>query len=254
MESRFNELKYSEKSYFGKEPRYAVNYGILIKHPENKKVKKPYGIFFKKPFFLFSLVGFFHKFASKKTMVLLKSLPPEIGRPLPQFTLKDVFGKTFRSSDFQGKVLVVMFLCGHCPYVQAVEDRILELARTMKARNVDFVAINPNDWTLNPEKYQEDSPEELRKRVVEKQYTFPYLLDETQEVAKKFDAVCTPEFFVYDENRKLYYHGRLDDNWKNPEHVTRQELKEAIEKALHGEHPPIEQNPSMGCSIKWKEN
>ncbi len=161
-------------------------------------------------------------------MVLLKSLPPEIGKPLPEFSLKDVFGKNYKNSDFQGKVLVVMFLCGHCPYVQAVEERILNLAKEFQGKDVDFVAINPNDWTINPEKYKEDSPEELRKRVREKGYTFPYLLDETQEVARKFDAVCTPEFFVFDENRKLFYHGRLDDNWKEPEKVSRQELKEAI--------------------------
>ena len=186
-------------------------------------------------------------------MVLLQSLPSEIGTQLPEFTLKDVFGKTYSDKDFNKKVLVVMFLCGHCPYVKAVEDRILKLSRELQNK-VDFVAINPNDWTINPEKYKEDSPEELRKRVKEKNYTFPYLLDQTQEIARKFNAVCTPEFFVYDNNRKLFYHGRFDDNWKEPDKVTQEELKNAILLALDDKEPPKDQFPSMGCSIKWKNN
>ncbi len=187
-------------------------------------------------------------------MALLQSKAVTLGSPMPSFELKDVYGKVYSDKDFADKkVLVVMFLCGHCPYVKAVEDRILQLARFFEGKSVGFVAINPNDWRINPEKYKEDSPEELRKRVEEKNYPFPYLLDETQEVAKAFDAVCTPEFYVYDQQRRLRYHGRLDDNWKEPEKVTKEELKEAIIALLEDKDPPKEQYPSMGCSIKWRD-
>lgn len=186
-------------------------------------------------------------------MVLLESREPEIGAPMPSFRLKDVFGNEISSDDLNAKVLVIMFLCGHCPYVKAVEDRIIALGREYASSpDVQFIAICSNDWRLDPEKYAEDSPEALRKRVEEKGYPFPYLLDESQEVAKAFQAVCTPEFFVYDKERKLYYHGRLDDNWREPEKVTKQELKEAIERCLRDEPPPMPQYPSMGCSIKWR--
>lgn len=142
-----------------------------------------------------------------------------------------------------------MFICNHCPYVKAVEERILTLARSFDKNQVAFVAICSND----PNEYPEDSFENLKKRWEEKEYSFPYLHDKSQAVAISFDAVCTPDFFVYDKNRKLAYRGRLDDNWKEPLKVTREDLKHAIEALLKGERPGEQQYPSMGCSIKWLE-
>lgn len=159
-------------------------------------------------------------------------------------------GKTYDLKSFQGaEVLVVMFICNHCPYVKAVEDRILSLARGFDKSRVAFVAICSND----PNEYPEDSFENLKKRWEEKSYPFPYLHDKTQDVAQGFDAVCTPDFFVYDKNRKLVYRGRLDDNWKESAKVTREDLRAAIELSLAGERPAEQQYPSMGCSIKWLE-
>lgn len=183
-------------------------------------------------------------------MVLLKSQKVKIGTPSPDFRLSSVDGKNYQLSDFSSKkILVVMFICNHCPYVQAVEDRILQLAREFEHEGVQFVGICSND----PTDYPGDSPENLLKRWKEKKYGFPYLIDESQEVAKIFGVVCTPEFFVYDFKRILAYHGQLDDNWQEPAKVKRHDLKEAIESLLSGRQPSSNQIPSMGCSIKWRK-
>lgn len=172
-----------------------------------------------------------------------------LSTPLPAFELVSVCGEVVRSQDLVGQPVVVVFTCGHCPYVQAVEDRMLALAREFIPKGIRWIGIAANDPALYP---QEDSPEALCRRVHEKGYPFPILFDETQEVAKRFGAVCTPEFFVYDAQHRLYYHGRLDDNWKDPAAVTRQELREALEALLAGQPAPQPQYPAMGCSIKWK--
>jgi peroxiredoxin len=173
----------------------------------------------------------------------------QIGSSCPEFKLLAVDGRTYQKSDFKNfKAFLVMFICNHCPYVKAVEDRLIALDREMKAKGVEIVAISAND----AENYPDDSFENLKKRAVEKNYPFPYLYDETQAVAKSFGAVCTPDFFLYDANFKLAYRGRLDDSWKDPSEVKRQELKEAIINLLEGHKPLSEQRPSMGCNIKWK--
>lgn len=183
-------------------------------------------------------------------MALLDSTVIPLGTPCPDFDLPAVDGNRYRRTDFDDKqVLVVVFTCNHCPYAQAVEDRIIQLRQEYEGKSVQLVGIMPNDARTVPE----DSFENLRKRWEEKGYGFPYLYDETQEVSKAFAAVCTPEFYVYGPDRKLAYHGRLDDNWKEPEKVTRRDLKAAIDLLLEGKQPPPEQYPSMGCSIKWKE-
>lgn len=182
-------------------------------------------------------------------MALLESRPPEIGSSMPDFKLESVEGKTYSASDFsENNGLVVMFLCGHCPYVLAVEDRILDLARRYQEKGIGFVAICSND----PAQNEKDKPEALLERVKQKDYPFPYLIDDTQEIARKFDAVCTPDIFVYDQNRNLYYHGRIDDSPKDPSAATSHDLRNALEKLIKNEAPPSEQVPSMGCSIKWK--
>ncbi len=176
-----------------------------------------------------------------------ESLP--LGTTLPAFSLVSVCGEPFDSREIAGEPLVVVFTCGHCPYVQAIEDRMLALAKAYIPRGVRWIGIASNDPALYPD---EDSPEALCRRRREKGYPFPILFDSTQEVAKAFGAACTPEFFVYDRSQRLYYHGRLDDNWKDASAVTRQELREALEALLAGAPAPQPQYPAMGCSIKWK--
>jgi len=172
----------------------------------------------------------------------------EMGLPCPNFTLPSVDGKTFTLADFKkGKPLVVVFMCNHCPYVKAVEDRLITLGTDLKNLGIPMVAICSNDEASNAE----DRLENLARRAQEKNYPFPYLHDKSQEVAKNFGALCTPDYFVYDKNLKLAYRGRLDDFWKDPAKVTRRELFEAV-KLLNEEKPaPENQIPSMGCSIKW---
>lgn len=182
-------------------------------------------------------------------MALLHSEKTKPGAPAAPFKLKSADGKIYSLDSFKDKdVLLVMFICNHCPYVQAVEDRILKLARAFENKSVQFVGICSNDTT----DYPDDRPEKLKERWLKKNYGFPYLIDEGQDVARSYGAVCTPEFYVFDGNRKLAYHGRFDNNWKEPDKVTREDLKEAIEGLLKGQAPSGDQTPSMGCSIKWK--
>lgn len=183
-------------------------------------------------------------------MALTQTPAPEIGQPMPVFDLAAVDGKRYSGSELakSKKALLVMFICNHCPYVKAVEDRLINLARRWESKGVGFVAICSND----SEGYPEDSFGELKKRWELKSYGFPYLHDETQAVAKKFGAVCTPDFFLYDQNQKLVYRGRLDDSWKDSSKVTQEELSQAIQAALNSEPPLPQQKPSMGCSIKWR--
>lgn len=182
-------------------------------------------------------------------MALTYTPNPELGRPCPDFTLPGVDGRTYSLRDFEGeKALLVMFICNHCPYVKAIEDRLIALGRHFLNSPVKIVAICSNDATVKTD----DSFENLKKRAEEKGYPFPYLHDESQQVAKAFDAVCTPDFFLYDGSMKLAYRGRLDDSWKDPAAVKSEELKAAIEALVAGRAPSPEQKPSMGCSIKWK--
>jgi len=184
-------------------------------------------------------------------MALLNSEKKELGIPAPSFTLTGVDGKSYSLHDFQDKsVLVVMFICNHCPYVQAIEDRIIQLQRDYASKNVQLVGICSND----PTDYPDDSPENLKKRWESKDYQFPYLVDETQEVAKAYGAVCTPDIFVYGPDRKLAYHGQLDDNWKEPDKVTRSDIRAALDQLLEGKESSKDQIPSMGCSIKWRKS
>ena len=183
-------------------------------------------------------------------MVLLHSEKKAIGSPAPPFALSSVDGKKYSLTDFASKkVLVIAFICNHCPYVKAIEERLITLAHAGQEKGVQWVGICSND----PTDYPDDKPESLLKRWREKKYGFPYLIDESQDIARAYGAVCTPDIFVYDEKRRLAYHGRLDDNWQEPEKVMRQDLREAIEKLLSGRRPTPDQYPSMGCSIKWKQ-
>ena len=180
--------------------------------------------------------------------------PPELGTPCPAFSLPAVDGRRYGRDDFAAQpVLCVMFICNHCPYVKAVEDRIIRLARAFGPKGVQFVAVCSND----AQSYPDDAFDRLRERWRAKEYGFPYLHDETQDVAHAFGAVCTPDIFVYDRApdgaRRLAYRGRIDDSWKDESKVTRRELGDALEALVAGNMPSATQRPSMGCSIKWRQ-
>ncbi len=182
-------------------------------------------------------------------MALTENVAVTLGTPCPDFDLPTVDGKRATRDDFRDDAaLVVMFICNHCPYVQAVEDRLIALAREYAPKRVGFVGICSND----PTSYPDDAPPRLLARWREKRYGFPYCVDASQDVARRFHAVCTPDLYVYDGARRLAYHGRLDDDWKNPTKVRRRDLAAALDAILAGASPAREQIPSMGCSIKWK--
>lgn len=182
-------------------------------------------------------------------MALTESLALPLGTPCPDFSLPTVDGKTFSRTDVSGApAVVVFFICNHCPYVQAIEDRIIALQREYGPRGVRLVGICAND----PTDYPDDRPERLLARWREKSYGFPYLIDATQEVAKAFKAVCTPDNYVFDRDLRLAYHGQLDDNWKEPARVTRRDLALALDALLAKTPVAAEQTFSIGCSIKWR--
>ena len=174
----------------------------------------------------------------------------ELGKTCPDFKLLGVDGNHYELKDFtNGRPLLIMFICNHCPYVKAIEDRLIDLGHDLKKLNMNVVAICSNVSS----KYKEDSFEGIKQRWQEKSYPFIYLHDESQEVAKNFGAVCTPDFFVYDGNLKLAYRGRLDDSWKDETLVTKKELFDAMIKLNNKQQLIEKQIPSMGCSIKWKD-
>ncbi len=171
-----------------------------------------------------------------------------IGSAAPKFSLPGVDGKTYSLSSFKDKpTLVVAFWCNHCPYVQGWEDRTIAVQRDYAEKGVQFVMINAND----EESYPEDDFAHMVERSKRKGYNFPYLRDETQEVADGYGAVCTPDFFVFDSSRKLRYRGKLDDS-KDPKGVKKQVMREVLDALLAKKEPAVTFAPPMGCSIKWK--
>ena len=185
-------------------------------------------------------------------MVSLQTPVCEFDKPAVDFSLPGVDGRTWTLSDCLGeKGLLVMFICNHCPYVKAILDRLLRDARELKQLGVNSVAIMSND----PGQYEEDSFENMQRISREMNFPFPYLLDETQAVAKAYGAVCTPDFFGYNADLKLQYRGRLDASRKQaaPPDV-RRDLFLAMKQVAQTQKGPEEQIPSMGCSIKWKDD
>lgn len=183
-------------------------------------------------------------------MVLTPSTMPELGMQAPPFDLPDVYGNRVRLDDFQGKkALLVMFISRHCPYVQHVKQELARIGRDYADKGVGIVAISSNDIRG----YPEDAPEKLREMAAELAFNFPVCFDETQEVAKAYRAACTPDFFVFDENRRLVYRGQLDDSRPgNGIPVTGKDLRAALDAVLQGRPVPPDQRPSIGCNIKWK--
>ncbi len=169
----------------------------------------------------------------------------------PAFELPDVIsGKTIALDLFADKkALLVMFICRHCPYVKHVQNELARLGSDYAAKNVGMVAISSNDAAA----YPEDAPESLRAMALELDFKFPYCYDETQEVARAYRAVCTPEFFLFDHDRRLAYRGRLDGSRpRSSDPVTGAELRAAIDALLNGTPVDSDQKPSMGCNIKWR--
>ncbi|MBA2875325.1 thioredoxin family protein [Thermaerobacillus caldiproteolyticus] len=176
-----------------------------------------------------------------------------LGKQAPSFELVNVTdGKTVRLEDVKSDIAtVIMFICNHCPFVKHVQQELVRLANDYQPKGITFIAINSNDV----EKYPDDSPENMKKVAEELGYPFPYLFDETQEVAKAYQAACTPDFYVFDGDLKCVYRGQLDDSRPNngiP--VTGESIRAALDALLNNEPVPTQQKPSIGCSIKWKES
>ncbi|MEK6981657.1 MAG: thioredoxin family protein [Candidatus Micrarchaeota archaeon] len=167
----------------------------------------------------------------------------------PDFSLRSISGKSYSLRDFGKPVLLVIFICNHCPYVLPKIQYLKKLKVRYMDKGLDVVAINPNDPTHHPE----DSFEGMTKTAMEQGFNFPYLHDPTQEVAKKYGAMCTPDPYLFDEQRRLVYHGRIDDAHKQPnENAKSNDLENAIKQVLETGNSSVETMPSMGCSIKWK--
>ncbi len=185
-------------------------------------------------------------------MVSLQTPVCDFGRSAPNFNLQGVDGKNWTLDACKGeKGLLVMFICNHCPYVKSIRDRIVRDARELKALGINCVAIMSND----PAEYEEDSFENMQRVAEAFDFPFPYLWDESQEIAKSYGAVCTPDFFGYNADLQLQYRGRLDESRKDaaPEGV-RRDLFEAMKLVSETSAGPADQIPSMGCSIKWLES
>ncbi len=183
-------------------------------------------------------------------MASLETPVCDFGLPAPDFALPGVDGRIWTRDACAGeRGLLVMFICNHCPYVKAVRERILRDARELMGLGIGCVAIMSNDTA----DYPEDSLENMQRIAAELDFPFPYLLDETQEVAKAYGAVCTPDFFGYNADQALQYRGRLDASRKETAPAdARRELFEAMSQIARTGQGPAEQIPSIGCSIKWK--
>jgi len=184
-------------------------------------------------------------------MALVASLPVDSGWQLPDMHLKDIDGTSVALQKYVGKKgLLVVFTCNHCPYAIAVWPRLIRHAAALQAMGVNTIAVNPN---IHPD-YPADGVAAMAEKIIEWGIDFPYLSDEDQSVARAFDAQCTPDVYLFDGDGKLYYHGRIDDCWKDEAKVTEQELLSAVELMLASKPAPQPQHPSIGCSIKWLPN
>ncbi len=174
----------------------------------------------------------------------------EPGSNAPDFSLPDTGGNTVTLNSFKpAKAILIIFMCNHCPYVMHVRKGLVELERYCREREVAVAGINSND----AENYPQDSPEMMAKESKEWGYRFPYLYDESQETAKSYGASCTPDFFLFDSDRKLVYRGQMDGSRPgNNVPVTGKDIRAAVEALLEGREPLKEQKPSLGCNIKWK--
>ncbi|MDP1614857.1 MAG: thioredoxin family protein [Methylococcales bacterium] len=184
-------------------------------------------------------------------MVRTASSMLTLGTAAPHFCLEDVQSGEMIALDAEPgvKASVIMFICNHCPYVKHVISGIVDLAREYQAKGIRFIAINSNDAS----QYPDDSPENMKRLAKADQYPFPYLFDATQEVARAYQAACTPDFYVFDEALSLVYRGQLDDSRPgNKIPVTGASIRQALDEVLANRPVPVEQKPSLGCNIKWR--
>lgn len=183
-------------------------------------------------------------------MVMTASTMLPLGTSAPDFSLPDTQGKTVSLADFeQAPALLVVFMCNHCPFVKHILNHFVELVKEYQAKGVAVIGVNSNDVTSFPE----DRPEMMAKVARQRGFTFAYLYDEAQEVAKAYHAACTPDFFLFDREMKLVYRGQMDDSRPgNNVPVTGNDLRAALDAVLAGKEVPEPQKPSMGCNIKWK--
>jgi len=183
-------------------------------------------------------------------MVKTASTMKKLGTPAPDFKLTNVDGRLVSRDDFRDKpALLVIFMCNHCPFVKHVADGLTRLAMDYQPKGVAIVGINSNDAATHPH----DSPEQMVHEAEARGYPFPYLYDESQEIAKAFGAACTPDFFLYDKSRKLIYRGQLDASRPgNNIPVTGSDLRAALDAVLAGKPQAEKQIPSIGCNIKWR--
>jgi peroxiredoxin len=173
----------------------------------------------------------------------------QLGQSAPDFNLPGTDGKNYSLADFKdAKLLVVVFSCNHCPYVVGSEERMMAFARDYAPRGVRMVAINSNETEGHPT----DSFEHMQARAREKNYPFVYVRDDSQEVALKYGALRTPHYYVFDQDRKLRYTGRMDDNPRNPGKEMTHELRDAIDALLAGKQPAVSMTNPIGCNVKWK--
>lgn len=183
-------------------------------------------------------------------MAAVESTVVKLGSKAPLFKLPIVTGGNLELASYtlHSKGVVIAFICNHCPYVKHINQQLVQVADKYLQKGVAFIAISSNDV----DKYPEDSPEKMLQVARELGYPFPYLFDETQEVAKSYQAACTPDFYVYDQNLELVYHGQFDDSRPgNDIPVSGKDLETAIERLLEGKPPVEPQRPSIGCNIKW---
>ena len=174
-----------------------------------------------------------------------------LGTACPDFSLPNVTGgQTVSKSDYAGKPLLVMFICNHCPFVKHLRDALAEFGREYDGKGLSIVAISSNDAAA----YPDDSPEKMQEEAALAGYAFPYLYDESQEVAKAFRAACTPDFFLFDRAGNLAYRGQFDDSRPSTDlPITGNDLRAAADAVLAGQPVPEPQKPSIGCNIKWKD-
>ena len=184
-------------------------------------------------------------------MSAVNSTMLELGTDAPPFKLPDtISGNIYIKEGFRGnKAFLVVFMCNHCPYVKLIKKALVDYAEDYMPKGVGMVAISSND----ADKYPDDSPKDMQEDARKFGYPFPYLYDETQEVAKAYKAACTPDFFLFDENMRLVYRGQFDDARPgNDVEPDGSDLRKATDQVLAGEAVPEEQTPSIGCNIKWK--
>ena len=183
-------------------------------------------------------------------MVRTASTMLPLGTPAPDFSLVNVDGRAVSLADWKGApALLVIFMCNHCPYVKHIAPELARFARECQQKGVAIVGINSNDGAA----YPEDSPEQMVHEVEQRGYTFPYLCDETQEVAVAYRAACTPDFFLFDKNQRLVYRGQFDSSRPGSGvPVTGEDLRRAVDAVLIGQPVSANQRASLGCNIKWK--